>query len=119
MSIVSLSTGLCKSLISCRKWPSAPCVLPKTQSYPKIHGRALATAGLPEIVPYRKQLKDEAKQRRLTGNAKHKALIAAKEEKAKNWELTVGIEVHAQLNTEHKLFSSKPSPSSHFPNNPG
>ena len=112
MSIVSLSVGLFKSFISCCKWPSTSCVLPK------IHGRALATAGLPDIVPYRKQLKDEAKQRRLTGNANYKASIAAKERKAQKWELTVGIEVHAQLNTAHKLFSSKPSPPSHFPNRP-
>ncbi len=30
----------------------------------------------------------------------------AKDSSADRWELTVGIEIHAQLNTERKLFSS-------------
>jgi hypothetical protein len=60
------------------------------------------------VVPLRKQLKDEAK-------AKKSALLetrgkAKKQEidpRLKNWELTVGIEIHAQLNTARKLFSCK------------
>lgn len=62
---------------------------------------ASTTAG--DHVPLRKQLKAEAK-----------ALKARKREKKdheeasrQGWELTVGIEIHAQLNTEAKLFSSK------------
>ena len=60
------------------------------------------------VVPLRKQLKDEAK-------AKKSALLETKgkakkhdiDPRLKNWELTVGIEIHAQLNTARKLFSCK------------
>lgn len=71
--------------------------------------QTLATAAsTPETeIPYRKQLKDEARQRRLTGASSQETLRETKKEKAKDWELTVGIEIHAQLNTERKLFSSK------------
>ncbi|KAI9677847.1 MAG: hypothetical protein M1829_002344 [Trizodia sp. TS-e1964] len=56
-------------------------------------------------VSYRKLWKDEAKRSR----------VAKKQDRLKRdanpsngkWELTVGIEIHAQLNTDRKLFSSK------------
>lgn len=86
----------------------------KHLSWLALDWRAVATAASPETVPYRKQLKDEAKQRRLAGNAEHGAVKKAEDEKAKHWELTVGIEVHAQLNTERKLFSSRFGPSQRF-----
>lgn len=82
-------------------------VFRKLLSWPVSIQRAIATAASPETVPHRKQLKDEAKQRRLAGNAEHDEAKKVREERAKKWELTVGIEVHAQLNTERKLFSSK------------
>ena len=56
-------------------------------------------------VPYRKQLKDEAKRRRAAGESKNNAPQKSGDARAEKWELTVGIEVHAQLNTERKLFS--------------
>ena len=56
-------------------------------------------------VPYRKQLKDEARLRRAAGETKKNALQKYGDAKDQKWELTVGIEVHAQLNTERKLFS--------------
>ncbi|KAH8196399.1 hypothetical protein TruAng_009449 [Truncatella angustata] len=59
------------------------------------------------IVPLRKQLKDDRK------NAKASASASGKKKKknvnnqvVEGWELTVGIEIHAQLNTAKKLFSS-------------
>ena len=67
--------------------------------------RGLGTAtSSDDDVPYRKQLKEEAKQRRA---AKHLSNEETEEKDARleKWELTVGIEVHAQLNTERKLFS--------------
>ncbi|MCJ1358676.1 MAG: hypothetical protein MMC33_008676 [Icmadophila ericetorum] len=79
-----------------------------TQSFPQsaIKVRWLQT-GSSEIqhVPFRKQLKDAAKRRREAGeNGENKrSKIAAGQ--LEQWELTVGIEVHAQLNTERKLFS--------------
>lgn len=61
-----------------------------------------------ETVPLRKHLKDEAKKKR----AEAKASGGGKNSKIKHdprlekWELTVGIEIHAELNTACKLFSN-------------
>ena len=107
MSIALPSAGLWKSLIPCCVQHSRRRAFLRSQPYLTHYGRAVATAASPDIVPYRKQLKDEAKRRRLVGNTEYGASGKAKEDKAKKWELTVGIEVHAQLNTERKLFSSK------------
>ena len=66
-------------------------------------------------VPLRKQLKEEAKQRKKSakaagkGNNEGNALLD-------KWELTVGIEVHAELNTAHKLFSTARTSSNAEPN---
>ena len=68
---------------------------------------ATATTTGRDFVPLRKQLKDEAKAKRLAkgkGGGKNRAGTAQHD----GWELTVGIEVHAQLDTDAKLFSSKP-----------
>ena len=66
--------------------------------------RGLGTAtSSDDDVPYRKHLKAKAKQKRA---AKHLGNETGKKDaRLKKWELTVGIEVHAQLNTERKLFS--------------
>jgi aspartyl-tRNA(Asn)/glutamyl-tRNA(Gln) amidotransferase subunit B len=61
------------------------------------------------LVPLRKQLKDEAKQKRLESRSGVRA--PADNVSIKDWELTVGIEVHAELNTARKLFSEAPSSS--------
>lgn len=62
------------------------------------------------VVPLRKQLKDEAKQKRK--NAKSEAVSTGGEDTSiADWELTVGIEIHAELNTSRKLFSSAPTSS--------
>lgn len=58
------------------------------------------------IPPFRKQLKDEAKQKRAVGNSVAKQDGKSASPRLERWELTVGIEVHAQLNSDHKLFSS-------------
>ncbi|KAF2402136.1 hypothetical protein EJ06DRAFT_520215 [Trichodelitschia bisporula] len=51
--------------------------------------------------PLRKQLKDEAKRKRATP-----AQTANPHRIKPGWELTVGIEIHAELNTARKLFST-------------
>ncbi|KAI1407954.1 aspartyl/glutamyl-tRNA amidotransferase subunit B [Hypoxylon sp. FL1857] len=56
----------------------------------------------PTHVPLRKQLKDEAKKQKASGKKKKKN---ANNQVVDGWELTVGIEIHAQLNTARKLFS--------------
>jgi aspartyl-tRNA(Asn)/glutamyl-tRNA(Gln) amidotransferase subunit B len=53
--------------------------------------------------PLRKQLKDEAKAAKAA--SKNKKKYKANNQVVDGWELTVGIEIHAQLNTARKLFS--------------
>lgn len=63
------------------------------------------TANASGATPLRKQLKEEAKRKKklakasVTGDGNHVRDLS------NEWELTVGIEVHAELNTAHKLFS--------------
>ncbi|KAL7619392.1 hypothetical protein AAE478_009931 [Parahypoxylon ruwenzoriense] len=59
-------------------------------------------ASPPPVTPLRKQLKDEAKKQKILGKKKKKN---ANNQVVDGWELTVGIEIHAQLNTARKLFS--------------
>ena len=108
MSIASASSGLRTIFTACYAKRSGWSLCSNAQQWSLGKRQALATAAGPGTeVPLRKQLKDEARQRRLTGDSTQERLRAIRKEKAKNWELTVGIEVHAQLNTERKLFSSK------------
>jgi hypothetical protein len=58
------------------------------------------------IVPLRKQLKDEAKAKRASSLADGPKPTLVHDTRLRDWELTVGIEIHAQLNTARKLFSS-------------
>ena len=56
----------------------------------------------------RKKLKDEVKARKITRQLPSRAPETSKHEtRAAEWELTVGIEIHAQLNTARKLFSGE------------
>ncbi|KAK1779633.1 glutamyl-tRNA amidotransferase [Copromyces sp. CBS 386.78] len=57
----------------------------------------------PPTAPFRKQLKEQAKALKKSGQKKKKS---SDNQTVPGWELTVGIEIHAQLNTAHKLFSS-------------
>jgi aspartyl-tRNA(Asn)/glutamyl-tRNA(Gln) amidotransferase subunit B len=62
---------------------------------------AVATSPKAETVHFRKKLKDEAKLAKKQGGKKAKR----DSQVVDGWELTVGIEIHAQLNTSRKLFS--------------
>jgi aspartyl-tRNA(Asn)/glutamyl-tRNA(Gln) amidotransferase subunit B len=64
-------------------------------------------------VPLRKQLKEQA--RALKGSGKKKK-PKVDNQTIPGWELTVGIEIHAQLNTARKLFS--PATASSFNDTP-
>ncbi|RKU40276.1 hypothetical protein DL546_002667 [Coniochaeta pulveracea] len=54
------------------------------------------------IIPLRKKLKEQAKALKVSGKKKK---AKADNQTVPGWELTVGIEIHAQLNTARKLFS--------------
>lgn len=57
-------------------------------------------------VPLRKQLKQDAKAVKSRKRERREQEEASRQK----WELTVGVEIHAQLNTETKLFSSAAFP---------
>lgn len=101
-------SGLTTRLYAPRSVPRA-CYITKWHSS---RGLTTATNASPEAVPLRKHLKDEAKRKKAeakasnTGNKKQKT-----DPRLEKWELTVGIEVHAELNTACKLFSSAPTAS--------
>ncbi|KAI9829574.1 MAG: hypothetical protein M1819_006079 [Sarea resinae] len=85
-----------------------------TPTFGSPKSRPLSTQAIAsDDTPLRKLLKDEAKQRRVSGGAK-----SSKKAKRRNddWELTVGLEIHAQLNTERKLFSSAATSINDTPN---
>ncbi|KAE8352577.1 Glutamyl-tRNA amidotransferase subunit B, mitochondrial [Aspergillus coremiiformis] len=65
-----------------------------------------------ERVPLRKQLKQNAKALKAEKRQRREDEEASRQK----WELTVGIEIHAQLNTKHKLFSRAPTSSTDLPN---
>ncbi|CAG7985455.1 unnamed protein product [Penicillium salamii] len=73
---------------------------------------AFSTATTQERVPLRKQLKQEAKSLRSHKKQRKEDEEASRQE----WELTVGVEIHAQLDTEAKLFSRAATSTSDIPN---
>ncbi|OBT75706.1 hypothetical protein VF21_05943 [Pseudogymnoascus sp. 05NY08] len=67
-------------------------------------------------VPLRKQIKDELKRRKAAARDPSSSAPNTSAERLPDWELTVGIEIHAQLNTPTKLFSVAPTAPSPTPN---
>lgn len=80
-------------------------------------GLTTATNPGPDAVPLRKHLKDEAKRKKAEAKASNNGNKKQKvDPRLEKWELTVGIEVHAELNTACKLFSSASAEGSGLPN---
>ena len=74
--------------------------IPKA-SFSSAPNRYLQPSTSADRVPLRKQLKQEAKALRSHKKQRKETEEASRQE----WELTVGVEIHAQLDTEAKLFS--------------
>ncbi|POR36958.1 Glutamyl-tRNA(Gln) amidotransferase subunit B, mitochondrial [Tolypocladium paradoxum] len=95
---------------------AAGWVLPRAGPVRAFHAAPESTttvaASQRPAVPLRKQLKDEAKQAKKQGKKKSKA----DSQTVDGWELTVGIEIHAQLNSSRKLFSSATTSFNEEPN---
>lgn len=53
--------------------------------------------------PLRQDIKEDIRAKKAS---KKSAKQSVKDPRLDNWELTIGIEIHAELNTRHKLFSS-------------
>ena len=90
------------------RWPLSTCDIsgPRPRLSFRFLGLVHENSIAKETVPFRKQLKDEAKQRRAAGEKANRDIGKDKALQLDRWELTVGIEIHAQLNTDRKLFSS-------------
>ena len=80
----------------------------------KLHNEPVAANDPP--IPLRKQLKDEAKARKLAAHPSKQSNQHKKDPRDEKWELTVGIEIHAELNTTRKLFSPAETSLSDSPN---
>jgi aspartyl-tRNA(Asn)/glutamyl-tRNA(Gln) amidotransferase subunit B len=101
-------SGIAGRLYAPRSAPRA-CYISKWHS-----SRGLTTAPnpSPDAVPLRKHLKDEAKRKKAEAKASNGGNKKQKTDpRLEKWELTVGIEVHAELNTACKLFSNAPTAS--------
>src|SRR3569833_61733 len=81
---------------------------------PEKAAAASDTARSPLPIPLRKELKDKAKALKAYNAANPNANVKA--ETVPGWELTVGIEIHAQLNADRKLFSDARNEFSTAPN---
>ncbi|CEL07298.1 Putative Glutamyl-tRNA(Gln) amidotransferase, B subunit [Aspergillus calidoustus] len=88
---------------------SLPLQLP---SYTPIRSLQTAPTDAQDRIPLRKQLKQDAKSAKAQKRRRREQEEASREK----WELTVGVEIHAQLNTEAKLFSRASTSSSEVPN---
>ncbi|KAI9653440.1 MAG: hypothetical protein M1831_005988, partial [Alyxoria varia] len=81
-----------------------------------------STTSEPDPIPLRKQLKAEARLAKESPKDDSRARRSRKKptpEQLSRWHLTVGIEIHAELNTTCKLFSSAPTTSPFNPSDSG
>lgn len=83
--------------------------------------RSIQTATTPpnDDAPFRKALKDAAKKKKKddrAGSGSSKKSSKARDPRLEKWGLTVGIEIHAELNTARKLFSGAATSSNDTPN---
>ena len=129
MFIVSCSTGQRLAASSLRsttihQWQVIRTTsLQQQWSIPIPHARHLQTEATQAThVPFRKQLKDESKRKRDAQKLdaiQRNTLDAGRKSdasKSRKWKLTVGLEIHAQLNTERKLFSNAMTSEDGVPN---
>ena len=78
----------------------------------QIRGLTTSSPQPPVAVPLRKHLKAEAKSKKAEARSSGSSPRTSSDISSallSKWELTVGIEIHAELNTAHKLFSRAPA----------
>lgn len=89
-----LGSGSVRSVCARLSRPTLPSRIAPFSSAPRRYLQA-------DHIPLRKQLKQDAKALRSHKKQRKESEEASRQE----WELTVGVEIHAQLDTEAKLFS--------------
>jgi hypothetical protein len=97
---------VCRRTVSTRPTALSPRLLDRSSTFGQRFRVRLLHASVSlrdDVVPLRKQLKDKSKAARAS-QSKQQAKTS-KQDAVEGWELTVGIEIHAQLNTARKLFS--------------
>lgn len=111
-----LGLSLSQSYVCSSCLRKARQLVQRTRPSQQRHALQTATTSLPNV-PFRKHLKDEAKQKRAAGEGKSsKKKSVHNDPRLEKWELTVGIEIHAELNTAQKLFSSAATSVQEAPN---
>ena len=108
---------------TCRKclWKAGTTQLGPACPRTRTATRFLQTESQPpssDDTPFRKLLKDASKQQKNDTSVKVPPNLPPKgpDPRLEKWELTVGIEVHAELNTARKLFSHAATSVSEGPN---
>ena len=108
---------ICQSCLRrARKLPSHPT---RTSIRASIRPFQTDSQATPQKVdtPFRKQLKDTAKQqKKLRDTPPGSTKEDNSDTRLDKWELTVGVEIHAELNTARKLFSGAATSISEAPN---
>jgi aspartyl-tRNA(Asn)/glutamyl-tRNA(Gln) amidotransferase subunit B len=89
-------------------WASTSYTSPPSTRYLHQVPDASPSPSPKDDAPFRKALKDAAKKKRAESKtSKNPSSSKSKSDpRLDKWELTVGIEIHAELNTRRKLFSS-------------
>ncbi|MCJ1308687.1 hypothetical protein MMC25_002341 [Agyrium rufum] len=112
-----------RSLVSCPRCRlRASLAGPRVQqSHHKRYQHQEASLGTSSYaVPFRKRLKEEARLRKESKiddkTSRNAGCNGDTDPRLERWELTVGIEIHAQLNTRRKLFSRAPTSFNDDPN---
>lgn len=116
-AIVARRPYICQSCLRRARNPQ----LRISRRHTPITTRSIQTDGhiSADDTPFRKTLKDAVKQQkreRRDGTESATGVKNGHDPRLEKWELTVGIEIHAELNTARKLFSSAATSISAAPN---
>jgi len=108
LAVFSRRSYICQSCLwRARKLPLTPATLAIPTSTRVLHTDSKSPPN--DDAPFRKHLKDAAKRRKKEERAVSglpRGSQKPQDARVEKWELTVGIEIHAELNTARKLFSS-------------
>lgn len=118
LAVVVRRPYICPSCLRRARNPQLRISRPYTRITPgsiETDGYSIST----DDTPFRKTLKDAVKQQKRERKGGAEPVIGANSghnPRLEKWELTVGIEIHAELNTARKLFSSAATSISAAPN---
>jgi aspartyl-tRNA(Asn)/glutamyl-tRNA(Gln) amidotransferase subunit B len=116
VAVVSKRPYICQACL--RRAQSPPLSLSLWTPHTSLRGlQTDGPAKTPGGTPFRKALKDAAKeQKKNKRDGSELVPNSSNDPRLEKWELTVGIEIHAELNTARKLFSGAATSISEAPN---